>query len=343
MATYWVRADGGGNDSNAGTSYATAKATIAGAFAAATSQGDKVYIVNDGVHTACTFGQRKTISTGFVGTNYTDDVGFGIYGVDPSGNPAMATVAADYSTSAFYFVTTGWNAAYLDIQGIKFDWTDAEINGASETFKVIGYITPVLPMRIKNCYFKSLALGGSWTDTGWYTLVAWTSSGSAPRTDTVEISYCVFENSGLRWTGAGNINCDFHHNVFLSDADGYAASTTFYAAGGAFFDPGLEYGFYNNTAVRFYKNVDDGSGLLSGNVPTEAELTVHSNVLWFEAGGSSDGSIVTPLFQGYSSATTAPGTGTLDYNLWSFDPSTYNTTTLFDSSGGFGTYQFNED
>lgn len=334
MATYWVST--AGTDTNSGTNYANAKKTIDAAFGVATSQGDKVYIVNDGTHLACGFSGKKLVSTGNAGTAYGTDPGFAIIGVDSSGNPAMATVAASNADGRNYFLQTTNSADYIEVEGIFFDWTSAQENSAAQTYKIIGYNQAPDHLRIRNCRFRIVDPGAAWVDVDWWYPVSFTDSGNG--TGQVEISYCFFENCGIQIGSTNGQSWTIHHNVLINDSSTIPSGATYMLGGGVSFAAGNVYRFYNNTLYRQFNAVDDTANMLTVSATDSDGVFYHSNLYYNECGTVVDGQISSVLLVGQASGSTG-STATLDYNHFGFNTN-YNSTSLFGGSAGYTSYTF---
>jgi hypothetical protein len=340
MATIWLSK--AGNDVNSGTNYANAVSTLGQAFDLV-GEGDTLNVVNDGTHLACDFSGRLSF-TAWTGTNYTSDPGLIIQGVDSGGNPAIAKIAAEHSSGKFYFVTTGANASYLLVQGIHFDWTDAEANSASEFYRIIGYSTAPQQMWIRGCVFEVLPSETTWTDTGWYAPINFTNSGVYSAGREVRISHNLFLNSGMRFGTNDGYTYNIHNNVFYYDANGVPSGTSYAISGGVFSYTNLEQIAHHNTIIRRYTATGDTStNQLACNGPRQDNQQIHSNIYYSEINNVTSSDQVGSVLQvGYSSMSATSGPGVYDYNLWAW-VNGYNSTNLFDgSSAGYGSYQFNE-
>lgn len=341
MATYWVRADGGGSDANDGLSYANAFATIAHAFDQV-SQGDTLRLVNDGDHTATNSAGALTVQSLFNGTDYNTDPGLIIEGVDASGDPAVATVKATNDTNSYFLDNLSSAADYIWIRGIRFDWSYFVTNVGTLRDLISDGSTVPPHFKFSSCMFDFGDFGQTMSqDTAWGVFDSVNASGnqSATAPGTWEIEYCFFKNAHAGFLNVGGINTTYHHNIFHIDADQYSTAS-YIVNGGAFYKDTREIRFYNNTVIwQFYDTDDPGNILTCANTGTDDQY-FYNNVYYLDSGPGGSGDIDNTILVG-ASAADQEAAGQMGYNVFAWGPR-INSPLAF-SNGGYYSYQFSED
>ncbi len=147
--TYWVRADGAGNDAAAGTSYALAWATIKHAtdiLQSAGTKGDIVNIVNDGVHDIIVNNQIDNAA--LLGTSFSDP-GFTLRGTTSAGTPALTSCAGG-AVGGAKLLDLRNGVRYAIIRGLKMDFTAN--TGGTNVVRFTGNTSG--PVLIEACHVK---------------------------------------------------------------------------------------------------------------------------------------------------------------------------------------------
>lgn len=118
--TWWMSTLG--SDAAAGSTYETARLTIAGIMGlAGLVTGDTINVVNDGIHTWPQSATPTNVKAGTKGTNFTTNVGLVIRGTDKYGHPEMVTFKPTGGNGVRSWLNIVANTGYVLLRNIKAD------------------------------------------------------------------------------------------------------------------------------------------------------------------------------------------------------------------------------
>lgn len=321
MATIWVSANG--NDSNDGSTYALAKATLVGGLGAVTT-GDTLNIVNDGTHLMMTFAEQNSGGSGqgnidgdlrCRGTSW-DAPGLVIQGVDSSGNAAIATIASQESSSrtyAFYFRD---RAAFVTIKGIRFNWTDSVAN-SSALYAISTYGYGVVPLRVYDCELIGNAIAGA-APAGARSMYYNTGPAYTTETAGFEMAYCYVQNCADSFRQYLTLYHphSYHHNVVVWHTDNAVNRDVF----GITAPSAASYKTWSVSHNTFYLLEKQTTETLNPPVvvttTNATNISVHSNLMFVEVGPSASATapFATHIFNSGVAASGNGTRGTMGYN-----------------------------
>ena len=326
MATYWLSASG--NDANDGTSYAQAKATLAAGLGLL-GTGDTLNVVNDGTHlmlntSEIVTGQPANIDGDLRcrGTSWTN-FGYRIRGTDASGNPALATIAADDTLGDVRvsgIVALRDRPEYGIIEGIKIDWSDI-IADATNRYAVGSTNEAGIPIRFNSCVVVGSAYGAAAPAGNRRMFYKISGASYTTETEGIQVYNCVFYNcpNVLTLPETAYQPADIHHNVFFQHTNGAMAFSCLWIGGVNIAGSVEGYVVRHNT---FYEISPTATSKMNAKVniysESKSDLSVHSNLYYLQPGASVD---TASPFGGYLHDNSAvySGTGTRDdmgYNLF---------------------------
>lgn len=187
MATYYVSSVDG-SDVDTGASWALAKATVAGALAAATADGDIILV--DSAHA---FSAGAGISW-----NPSANIEVAIISVNRAGGDAHLAGAAESVGASSSDFTVNTSTATLYIEGMTLN------SGTTGSGSItLGYTSNVARIRMKNCTLKVLSAGGASAIKA--------GLASRPELSLVELEGCTLQLANNA-TGIGMYS---HNNVRL--------------------------------------------------------------------------------------------------------------------------------
>lgn len=307
--TYWVRADGGGDDTNDGLTYANAFATHNGVAveiddAASDNNDYTINFVNDGTHT---WDQSTRQIDGLPNNTYL------IRGTDSSGTPALtsveATAGVNVFTDAFFYIR--------DNSGITLEYFDFDLTGAGTTAAIYTRDNSSGTITVRFCRFI-MATFPRTSNFNINPARRATGSGSS-----LEITGCYFQGAsndvvGLYAANAAAIT-KVHHNVFIDDT----TSSTIARLFSLVFNPiSQNPEFYNNT---MYANLDTGFSGSWGDFASFNDATgdsggivLKNNVFWEDnETDATIGTSGTEFIAGASAGnSTFDGTEDIGYNMF---------------------------
>ncbi len=200
MATYWLGE--GGNDGNAGTSYALRKLTTPAALALLVNKGDILNIVGT-VDMETSNYEINAASLGNRGTSYSDP-SLIIQGTDASGNPALATLQG--SATNIGFLTLDDRVDYAIIRGLYIDMSSqpSSYNLYPLYFKGSGHF----PVKIQYCVFEGKpGIAGAQSPYFPAALASY-NVGQIAGIPEVLVEYCFFKNAHMAGDNSFRVHAD---------------------------------------------------------------------------------------------------------------------------------------
>jgi len=339
VSTYWVSALAAG-DGNNGTSYALAKKTISAGLGLL-STGDTLHIVNDGSHQMLSVAEVAAGQPGNIdgdlrcrGTSWSS-FGFHIKGVDPSGNPALATVVAvpGGTPRVSGLVAIRDRPAFCIIEGLLFDWT-AIVSDSSNRYVVGATNLVASPWRFRNCVVLGSTFGGVKPLGSRRLLHRISGTDYTTLTNGTEVYNCLFINAPQVVTlvdDAYHPNI-IHHNVFIEQTDEASAFGCLWGGSDNLVGSINALQLYHNT----FHEISTFAGAkveakYSALTASRNGISVHSNLLYLQPSASV--SAATPIDNYiFNNRSVYDGTGTrgtMGYNVFALG-------TNFPPLGGVG-------
>ena len=338
MATLWVSTSGSAVDD--GSTYLLAKDTVYNAIAVA-NQGDTINVVNDGTYNLGTFTEQNAgvIGSTFVGTDWTTDPGLIIRGTDSLGNPEVATLALNDAGTQTYGLYMRFEARYVTIQGIRFDYSSGVSTTSSNRIALRLWQTQPF-RRIYDCEFKFGTSGSHPTGTQ-PAFISYASATETNITATFEITRCLFDNFPL----GGSLGADddiawsVHHNVVI-----HRSNVAYSSAGwSAITTPVGTREFYNNTLIRERYDATTVAGVFDTSEAEAIGESVHSNLCYIECGAGVGANGIGSFY--VDGLTTASTDATLTgYDLLASGPNLATFVSGWtDHSRGYSSFQYNNN
>lgn len=305
MATFWV--DGTRpDDTGPGTSYGTAKKTLAAGIALLTTKNDILNVVASGSYAWPLTGSEITIGSG-VGTSFTD-YGYLIRGVsDSSGTPAQVTIAASGGVSVRRFVQMNAGSGYIIFRNFTFDASALPTDGS--VFTAVRYNLAGGPVWMDGCSIIGAAAGGvNLASMGVRQLVNVQNSNASLSGSRAR--YCLLQNAPASLPVLGGtlaleaINC-------IEYIDGLGVSGSSFLQRTLSSGTGAAFDVYSNTIYRSLNQASATPINCSVAGTNFGAMGVHSNLVYIESSvaGSADVEFLHDTTGG-----AVPWSGTIGYN-----------------------------
>jgi hypothetical protein len=343
VSTYWVRSSGG-SDANSGLTYALGKATLNGALAAiAGAAGHTVNIVNDGDHVMVAATSTNVTS---VGSSFTSP-GLIIQGTDSSGNPAMATVVSESTSSKAKYIRITNTANYTIVRGLKFDYSPFQYASPGINAPIQVDVNPKY-VRIHDCECwgtDGVGSGKSIIGLDMPQMPYYASSGVST-TGSVSVYNCLWVNAWMPVAAFTSASVSCYSSVFIMDT--VTTGSTFYpqlgSAGAG--TPTTSHTYFDNTFVQIKHGADANNSLVhrmfGSSLTDRPHLQCYGNLFYAECSASA----ATPGISGFMLQGTTQTVGSgghvgADYLITGPILSAF--VAAWDASKGFTSYQLNEN